>query len=108
MEFEKEIPESTGNKEKMDETVEAAVLCSYDAEDVDKIARGFSRAGNFGASFRLPALNWCGNIFRLRIKGLADNSRRCVRLNVQQREVIRGVVGEPEKFASLKRRQTAK
>ena len=74
MEFDKEIPESTGNKAKMDGTVEAAVLCSYDAEDVDKIARGVSRAGNIGANFRLPALNWRRNSFRLRIKGLADNS----------------------------------
>ena len=61
-------------KEKMDGTLKAAVLCSYDAEDVDKIVGGVSRAGNIGANPRLLARNWCGNSIRLRIKGLADNS----------------------------------
>jgi hypothetical protein len=104
----KEIPESAGNKEKMDGTVEAEVLCSYDAEDVQKIVGGVRRVGDFCANFRLPALNWRTNSLRLRINGSADDSWWRVRLDVQEWEVIRGVVGKPEKFAGLKRRQTAK
>jgi hypothetical protein len=37
LEFVNESPESSGDKEKKDGTVEAGVLCSYDAEDVEKI-----------------------------------------------------------------------
>jgi hypothetical protein len=78
LEFVKEVPESTGDKEKrdgtLDRTTEAEVLCSYDAEEVEKNARGVRGGGNIWARFRLAALNWCGNSFRLRLMGLADNS----------------------------------
>jgi hypothetical protein len=105
-----EIPEFTGDKEKRDGAVEMEALCSYDAEDVENICGGVRRVGNIWMKFRLAAVNWlwCGNSFRLRLSGLADNSGRCVRLDVQEREVIRGVVGELEEFGGLKSGETAK
>jgi hypothetical protein len=69
----KEIPESSDDKEKGDGPVAAAVLCSYDAENVEKITRRISRAGNIWMNFRLLAPNWRGNSFRLRLMGLAEN-----------------------------------
>jgi hypothetical protein len=53
--------------------VAAEVLCSYDAEDVEEIARDVRRGGNIWLNFRLLAPNWRGNSLRLRLMGLAEN-----------------------------------
>ena len=60
-------------KKKRDGSAEAGVLCSYDAEDLKKIARGVSRGGIILPNFRLLATNWRGKSLRLRLMGLADN-----------------------------------
>ena len=96
---------------KRDGAVGAEILCSYDADYVENIRGGASRNRDIGENFRLLLLlllEWRWNSFRLRLMGFADNRGCSVRLNVQEREVVRGVVGELEKFASLKRRETAK